>query len=93
MGGRAVVSNVTEDVALRRVSYPLAAKGGTIRDITVGDCLELLDIAREHGEYGGPGTGPHFYQLLHAAGVIPDGAPSSVRMLGADRKGSSRPPN
>jgi hypothetical protein len=43
-GQRAVVSGKTETGALRRVSFILAAKGGIVRDITVGDCLELLDL-------------------------------------------------
>jgi integrase len=91
VGRRAVVSGVTEVAALRRVSYILAAKGGTVRDITVGDCLELLDLAYELGEYAGPGAGPHFYQLLHAAGIFQASAPASVRMLGTGRKGQLTP--
>jgi hypothetical protein len=91
-GRRAVVSDVTELGALRRISYIMAAKGGTVRDITVGDCLELVDLAHEHGAYGAGGAGPHFYQLLSAIGTFPDDAPTSVRMIGWDRKGhSSRP--
>ncbi len=90
-GRRAVVSDVTEGGALRRISCILAAKGGTVRDITVGDCLELLDLAHEYGEDRAGGTGPHFYQLLHAIGVFPFGAPTSVRMLGAGRKGQLTP--
>ena len=33
----------TKDLAARRIAAILAAKGGTIAGITVGDCLELLD--------------------------------------------------
>lgn len=57
-GRRAVVSDVTEIGALRRISCILAAKGGTVHDITVGDCLELLDVAYGYGEYRGPGPAP-----------------------------------
>jgi hypothetical protein len=32
----------TKDLAARRITAIPAAKGGTIADITVGDCLELL---------------------------------------------------
>ncbi|MGI8448290.1 MAG: tyrosine-type recombinase/integrase [Streptosporangiaceae bacterium] len=88
---RAVVSDVTEDGAVNRVSYILAAKGGALRDITVGDCLELLDLAYEYGEYHSGGTGPHFYQMLHATGIFPDSAPTTVRMLGPSRKGQLTP--
>ena len=35
----------TKDLAVRRIAAILAAKGGTIAGITVGDCLELLDVA------------------------------------------------
>jgi integrase len=51
-------------------------------DITVGDSLELMQVsAVECDQYGRGGKGPYFYQLLHAAGVFPAGAPSSVRLF------------
>jgi integrase len=90
-GRRAIVSDVTEDRGLTRISYLLAAKGGTVRDITVGDCLELLDLAHKYGEDQGGGSGPHFYQVLHTIGVFPDDAPATVRMLGPGRKGQLTP--
>ena len=36
----------TKDLAARRIATILAAKGGTIAGITVGDCLELLGAGR-----------------------------------------------
>lgn len=73
---------VTSRAALVRIAYILAAKGGTVRDITVGDCLELIEIsARECDPYGRGGKGPYFYQLLHAMGVFPPDAPPTVRMF------------
>ena len=68
----------TKDLAARRIAMILAAKGGTIAGITVGDCLELLD-ALAAGSGGGGGTSPYFYQLLHALGVFPAAAPLTVR--------------
>src|SRR6266498_3127535 len=60
-------SAATKDLAARRVAAILAAKGGAIAGITVGDCLELLDVLA----VGGGNTSPYFYQLLHALGTFP----------------------
>ena len=65
----------TKDLAVRRIAAILAAKGGTIAGITVGDCLELLAGLAD----GGGSTSPYFYQLLHALGVFPPAAPPTVR--------------
>ena len=60
---------------MRLISYAeIRAKGGQVADITIGDCLELLQIA------GGllrssDATSPYFYQLLRAAGVFGAAAP------------------
>ena len=68
-------SAATKDLAARRIAAILAAKGGVIADITVGDCLELLGtLAAGRGN-----TSPYFYQLLHALGVFPPAAPPTVR--------------
>ena len=68
-------SAATKDLAARRIAAVLAAKGGVIADITVGDCLELLGtLAAGHGN-----TSPYFYQLLHTLGVFPPAAPPTVR--------------
>ena len=68
-------SAATKDLAARRVAAILAAKGGAIAGITVGDCLELLDVLAA----GGGNTSPYFYQLLHALGTFPPAAPPTVR--------------
>ena len=47
----------------------MAAKGGVVADITVGDCLELLDVAAEVCDLAHYRS-PYFYQLLHALGVF-----------------------
>jgi len=69
--------------ALEKVALVLAAKGGTVADITVGDCLELLKTSRD--VFPGPARSSHhspfFYQALHAAGVFPATAPPTVRMF------------
>ena len=65
----------TKDLAARRIAAILAAKGGMIAGIAVGDCLELLEVLAG----GGGNTSPYFYQLLHALGVFPAAAPPTVR--------------
>ena len=69
-------SAATKDLAVRRIAVILAAKGGTIAGITVGDCLELLAAL---AAASGGGTSPYFYQLLHALGTFPPAAPPTVR--------------
>jgi integrase len=86
-----VVSHITVQGALTRIACIIAAKGGTARDITVGDCLELLGRAFEHGRYGSGGEGAYFYQLLHAIGVFPEAAPPTVRMFSAAYQGQGIP--
>jgi integrase len=80
IAGPAPVSVTTTRRAMLQVAVMMAAKGGTVADITVGDCLELLETrAAGQGEKDNGGT--YFYQLLHAAGFLPPEAPPRVRML------------
>ena len=44
--GRTRVNSHTTQLALRRIAVILAAKGGQVADITIGDCLELLHTRR-----------------------------------------------
>jgi integrase len=66
--------------ALDSIAVIMAAKGGMVAGITVGDCLELLE-ASVGVAAGERARSPHVYRLLHAAGVFGPGAPSTVRML------------
>jgi hypothetical protein len=68
------VNSHTTQLALRRIAAILAAKGGLIADITIGDCLELLQIAGDLLR-SSDATSPYFYQLLRAAGVFGAAAP------------------
>jgi hypothetical protein len=68
------VNSHTTQLALRRVAAILAAKGGQVADITVGDCLELLQIAGDLLR-SSDATSPYFYQLLRAAGIFGGAAP------------------
>jgi integrase len=69
--------------AIEKVALVMAAKGGMVRDITVGDCLELMRISRD--VFPGPTRSsrhsPVFYQLLHSIGNFPADAPPTVRMF------------
>jgi hypothetical protein len=74
------VSPLTRDLSLRRIAAIMAARGGAVRDITAGDCLELAAVTRTV-EGKTRSTGMHFYQLPRTAGVLPPEAPASVRMF------------
>jgi hypothetical protein len=76
----AAVSVGTSGPAMSRIAAIVAAKGGGVSDICVGDCLEVVRIARAvfgDGHY----NSPFFYQLLHSAGVFGPDAPASIRMF------------
>jgi hypothetical protein len=73
-------SPVTRDLSLRRIAIIMAAKGGTVGEITAGDCLELSGLAGDIG--GSRSNGMYFYQMLHATGVFPAHAPATSRMFG-----------
>jgi hypothetical protein len=63
-----------------RSALIVAAKGGTLSDITPGDVLELLDIeAQAHGT--SVGATHMFYRVLHAMGIFGDQAPATLREL------------
>jgi hypothetical protein len=70
-----LVNAHTMGLALRRVAAIVAAKGGQVADITVGDCLELLRVA-EDVAVGSEAASPYFYQLLRRAGLLADGPPA-----------------
>jgi hypothetical protein len=65
--------------ALRRAATILAVKGGTLRDITIGDCLELSVAVDQRTIRRNRGMG--FYQLLHTMGVFGDQAPATARVF------------
>lgn len=68
--------------ALDKIAVIMAAKGGRVADITVGDCVQLLEAAA--GARPGKDRHPHsplFYQLLRACGVFGDDAPAAMRVF------------
>jgi integrase len=70
------------NTARYQVAAIVAAKGGTIGDITVGDCLELMHLLRSSGAASHHAS-LRFYQLLHTMGVFPAAAPPTMRAFDA----------
>ena len=66
--------------ALRRAATILVVKGGTLLDITVGDCLELSLAIDDRTLRSNSAMG--FYQLLHEMGVFGSEAPTTLRAFG-----------
>jgi hypothetical protein len=71
-GGRRLV--------LHQISLIVAAKGGMVADITVGDCLELMEL-RDTLTVASVSRGVAFYQILHTIGTFPPAAPATLRMF------------
>jgi len=74
------VSTVAGSHTLYRAAEILAAKGGTLADVTVGDILELLDteistLATVSGDVA------VFYRLLRTLGVFGPEAPATLREI------------
>lgn len=68
------------DRMAHRSSLIMAAKGGALGEITVGDVVELIDA--ESAAHGKAGDGTTvFYRTLHEMGVLGENAPSSLRQL------------
>jgi hypothetical protein len=72
------VSPYAASLTLRRSAELIAAKGGILSDITVGDALELMDHEAE--TFTCP-TRDHniFYRMLRKLGIFPDQAPQRLR--------------
>ena len=82
--GNAIAAGIAFDGrrrAAEQIAVILAAKGGVIADVTVGDCLEFMEIRDTLAGSLDGGKGACFYQLLHAMGIFPPGAPATLRML------------
>jgi hypothetical protein len=77
---RAAVRLEAGQQALTHVACMLAAKGGLVADLAVGDCIEFLELARQMRREGHAGS-PLFYQLLREAGVLGDDAPATLRVF------------
>jgi hypothetical protein len=74
-------SRLDARVAATRIATLLACKGGTIGDIAVGDCVELVDAQRRVHVRGGQKK-VDFYLRLRALGIFPADAPATIRAFG-----------
>jgi hypothetical protein len=68
-------------IAATRIAMLLASKGGAVADVTVGDCVELIETMRRVHTRGGQKK-IDFYLRLRALGIFPDNAPHSIRAFG-----------
>jgi len=78
--------------ALSKIAIIIAAKGGAVDGITVGDCVQLLEIAAQTRTGADRhASSPFFYQLLHARGAFGPGAqqPCGCSPAAASRRASS----
>jgi hypothetical protein len=73
--------------ALNKLTWIVICKGGLVRDITVGDCVELTTALQEQHFRGSAGR-PLFYAMLKKAGVLPAAAPERLRVLRLDSRRS-----
>jgi hypothetical protein len=74
------VSKTARTRTLRRAAIILAAKGGMLAGITIGDLLELLDTEADvHGAARGDGAAS--YRLLREMGIFGPAAPARLRQL------------
>ena len=67
--------------AATRVATLMACKGGLVSDITVGDCVELVDTQRRVHARGGQRK-VDFYLRLRALGIFPADSPATIRAFG-----------
>jgi hypothetical protein len=68
-------------IAATRIATLLACKGRIIQEITVGDCVELVDSLRRVHARGGQKK-VDFYLRLRALDIFPADAPATIRAFG-----------
>jgi Phage integrase family len=74
----------TGQQALARVAVILAAKGGPVAAVRVGDCVELLQAAAELRATSGSEAHAHsplFYLLLRSHGALSQDAPAAIEVF------------
>jgi len=59
----------------------IAARGGVLADITVGDAVELIEAACQASPGGHRGGAALFYRVLRGSGILGDQAPPNLRHL------------
>lgn len=76
------ISDSSGRMAIGRIAVLVAAKGGLVADVSVGDCIELADAQARVQKISGAGMGC-FYRLLHMLDAFPADAPPSLRVFRA----------
>ena len=72
----------SQQQALTNVGIIMAAKGGPVEQVRVGDCVELLaTVARTRPTTAKHLNSPLFYQLLRAHGDLGPDAPAAIEMF------------
>jgi hypothetical protein len=74
----------TGQQALTRIAMIMAAKGGPVAEVRVGDCVELLRAAAVLRATSGAeahANSPLFYQLLHIHGTLGEDAPATIEVF------------
>ena len=73
----------TGQQALTRIGVLMAAKGGPVAAVRVGDCVELLQAAAElrATPARAHAHSPLFYQLLRRHGVLGQDSPAAIEMF------------
>ena len=78
----AAVGSQSGQQALTRIAVIMAAKGGLVGQVRVGDAVELLEVATHVSAKGdGHAHSPLFYQLLHAHGGWGQDAPAAMQVF------------
>jgi hypothetical protein len=77
------ISAVDASMIRYRVAQVLAAKGGTLSEVTIGDLLELFHA--EDGVRNSRGGQVTFYRVLRELGTFGDRAPLTLRALHTSR--------
>jgi hypothetical protein len=72
------ISPAVASLTLSRGAVIVAAKGGALADVTIGDVLQLLDTEAEVHRKINIG-GAVFYRLLHQMGIFGKDAPATLR--------------
>jgi hypothetical protein len=75
------VSVIDGKQMLYRCALILAAKGGTLTEITVGDLVQLF-ATEDTVRASPPGARAKLYRILHELGILDSTAPTTLRVLG-----------
>ena len=73
------ISTIARGRVLYRSALIIAAKGGGLAEITVGDVIELFET--EDLRSGAPDGRAVLYRMLHRLGIFAEAAPSTLRAL------------